>query len=428
MNILLEGGRIVDPANSLDTVSNLYIRDNLIIAIADSAPDGFTADRRIDVSGMIVCPGLVDLRTRLREPGQEYKATIASETRKAAASGITTLCCPPDTRPVIDTPAVVELIHQRAGDAGFARVEVIGALTRGLSGEQLAEMGALKETGVCGVSNADNNIRDSRILQHAYDYARTFDLTVFIHPADPWLAMDGCMHEGAISTRHGLPGIPETAETIALARDLLMMEQTGVRGHIGHLSAARSVSLLSQARNEQLPVSADVCIHHLFLTELDAADFNSQCHLYPPLRSQRDRQALRDAVGSQLIEVITSDHQPHDFDAKLAPFPLTEPGMEGLELLLPLTLRLVEEEVMSLNDAIAAVTCNPARVLGVNSGTLSTGSTADICVIDPNMVWRVPAGDGDNDSNWLPYAGWELRGRSWMTLHNGNIVYEHDAE
>lgn len=423
MGSVIRGGHIIDPANQLDRIADLYIEQGRIAAIG-KAPKGFAEETVIDAGGQIVCPGLVDLQARLREPGEKHKGSIAGETAAAAAAGITTLCCPPDTRPVIDTPAVAEQICHRAAAAGKTNVLPIGALTQGLQGEQLASMQALHGAGCVVMGNARHAISSTLVQRRALEYAATLGLTVFINAEDPWLGADGCVHEGPVSTRLGLPGIPECAEVIAVGRDLMLVEQTGVRAHFGQLSTARAVAMIAEARTKGLPVSADVSAHQLYLTEMDASDYNSFCHVRPPLRSQRDRDGLREAVASGVISAICSDHQPHDRDAKLAPFAATEPGISALETLLPLTLRLVDEGLMELNEALARLTSEPARILGSDRGQLTVGAVADICIFDPKQHWTVSEETLISAGKNTPFLGWELRGRVTRTLLGGRTVFE----
>jgi len=428
MGIVIKGGRVIDPANNLDAVKDLYIDSTGFIAAIGKAPEGFEATRRLDARGRIVCPGLVDLRARLREPGLEYKATMESETRAAVAAGITTLCCPPDTWPVIDTPAMAQMIQSRAWRFGLAFVHPLGALTQGLEGKLLTDMAALEEAGCVGVSNALEPITDTLVLRRAMEYAATFDLTVYLHAEDPWLRNSGCVHEGEVGTRLGLPGIPESAETVAVARDLALIEQTGVRAHFCNLSSARAVAMLTEARKQGLPVTADVTAHHLHLTEHDIGYFNTQCHVRPPLRGLRDRDALRAALQSGVISAICSDHQPHEPDAKLAPFAESEPGISGLETLLPLTLKLVDEKLLSLSEAVALLTVHPAQILGVECGTLSVGTTADICIFDPKAHWILSADKFVSRGCNSPFLGWEFSGRVTHTLVGGEVVFEARKE
>lgn len=421
MNWVIRNGRLIDPANGVDGVIDIFIAEGRIAALG-SAP-GFRADREIDARGCLVLPGLVDLHARLREPGQEHKATIASESRAAAAAGITTLCCPPDTDPAVDTPAAAQLIARRGRESGLARVLPIGALTQGLKGEHLAEMAALREAGCIAFGNARRAIPNTLVMRRALEYAATLGLTVFIYPEDPWLAA-GSMHEGALSARLGLPGIPECAEVIGLARDLRLVEESGVRAHFCQLSTGRAVEMVAEARARGLPVSADVAAHHLYLTDLDVGFFNSLCHLRPPLRGQRDRDALRAGVADGTLAAVTSDHQPHDPDAKLAPFPATEPGISALETLLPLTLRLVDEGLLSLPAAVARLTAGPAAILGIAAGRLEAGAGADLTVVDPARYWTVSEEALVSRGKNSPFLGWELKGKVTHTLLEGRLVFE----
>jgi dihydroorotase len=420
----IQGGRVIDPANDVDAVQDVFIDSTGFIAGLGKSPDGFTVERTLDARDRIVCPGLIDLRARLREPGLEHKATMESETRAAVAAGITTLCCPPDTWPVIDTPAMAQMIQSRAWRFGLAFVHPLGALTQSLEGKLLTNMAALEEAGCVGVSNALEPVTDTLVLRRAMEYAATFGLTVHLHAEDPWLRNSGCVHEGEVGTRLGLPGIPEAAETVAVARDLALIEQTGVRAHFCGLTSARAVAMVAEAQKHGLPVTADVTAHHLHLSEHDIGYFNTQCHVRPPLRSTRDRDALREALRSGVIGAVCSDHQPHEPDAKLAPFAESEPGISGLETLLPLTLRLVEEKLLTLREALALLTSRPAEILGVDAGTLSVGATADICIIDPKRPWTLSADQFVSHGQNSPFLGWEFTGRVTHTLVGGEVVFE----
>jgi dihydroorotase len=423
MRLWIRNGRVVDPANKVDAIKDIWIADGRIAALG-AAPDGFHAERTVDAGGWVVCPGLIDLCAQLREPGEEHKATIASETAAAAAAGITTLVCPPDTSPVIDTPAVANLIQQRARAAGKARVLTLGALTQGLEGSQLSEMGALKAAGCVGMSNARRPIANTLVMRRALEYAATHDLTVFLHAEDPWLSNHGCVHEGQVGSRLGLPGIPEAAETVAVARDLALVQQTGVRAHFCRLSTAQAVRMVARAQYDGLAVTADVSAHHLHLTEIDIGDFNSQCHVLPPLRSQRDRDGLRAGLVKGTLQAVCSDHQPHEADAKLAPFAATDPGISALETLLPLSMRLVEDGVISLPETIARLTYQPARLLGAKAGTLGAGSEADICLFNPNEPWEFIPEHMQSRGRNSPFGGWQFTSRVVMTIFKGNIVFE----
>jgi dihydroorotase len=423
----IRNGRLIDPASGTDQESDLHLADGRVLAVG-AAPAGFQPDRTLDARGLIVCPGFVDLSARLREPGLEQKATIASETRAAAAAGITTLCCPPDTAPVIDSPAVAQLVHQSAERHGFARVLPAGAITQGLEGRQITEMAALKAAGCPVLSQADRPIRNSQVLRRALEYASTFGITLFLQPQDADLAEGGCAHEGRVATRLGLPGIPEAAETVAVARALALAEQTGARIHFRGLSTARGVEMLAEARCRGIPASADVPLHQLFLTEDDLDGFDSDCHVIPPLRTLQDREALRAGVAEGTIGALCSDHQPHDADAKEAPFPETAPGISALETLLPLALCLVADGVLDLPTTIARLTTGPAEILGHppgrDLGCIRPGRPADVCVFDPNESWVPGRGTLLSHGENSPFLGVSLWGRVRWTLLGGRTVFE----
>ncbi len=419
-------GRLLDPANGIDTESDLHIADGRVVAVGP-APTGFRADRTLDARGLIVCPGLVDLCARLHEPGYEHKATIASETAAAAAAGITTLCCPPDTQPVIDTPAVAQLVAQTAEHHGQARVVPAGALTQGLRGEQISEMAALKHAGCPVMSHADRPIKNTLVQRRAMEYAATYGLTVFLRPEDKHLQDGGCVHEGLVATRLGLPGIPEAAETVALARDLALAEQTGASIHFCGLSTGRATRMLAEAIQRGIRVSADVSAHQLFLTEEDIGTFDSNCHVTPPLRTSEDRAALRAALARGDLAAVCSDHRPHEQNAKLAPFPATAPGISALETLLPLVLRLVAEHVTDLTTAIALITMGPARILQLPVGRLDPGRVADVCIFDPDAYWIPSASTLVSAGLNTPFLGRELKGRVAWTLLADRVVFQREA-
>ncbi len=425
-SIHIKGGRLIDPANGIDDQLDLWLADGRVLAVGDP-PQGFVPDQVIDATGRIVCPGLIDLGVHLREPGQEHKGTICSEARAAARGGITTLVCMPDTQPVIDTPAVWELIRRRAKACGSARVLAIGALTQGLGGEQLAEMGALKQAGCVAVSNTRRPMASTLVSRHALEYASTFDLPVILCSEDPHLKAKGCVHEGAVASRLGLPGIPAAAETVAVARDLALTEHTGSRSHFHTLSTGRAIEMIRQARQDGARLSAGVAIHQLFLMDTDVDGFDAACHVDPPLRTQSDRDRLRQALRDGDIQVICSDHQPHEADAKTEPFPLTAPGISGLETLLPLSLKLVEEGVLDLPTAIAALTAGPARALDLPLGRLEPGRSADICIFDPDAIWDLNPENMASRGKNTPFAGWEFRGRVTHTLFEGRLTWSSDS-
>ncbi|VAW65648.1 Dihydroorotase [hydrothermal vent metagenome] len=421
---LIKDARVIDPANELDKITDVYIHNHRIAAIGNTPP-GFSAAQTIHADKLWLIPGIVDLSARLREPGLEHKANIETEARAAASAGITTLCVPPDTDPVIDEPAVVELIHRKAKLAQQSHVFTLGALTAGLKGERLSEMAALKEAGCIGVSNCRHAISNPLILRRAFEYATTHNITVFIEAHDRHLSANGCAHEGAIASRLGLPPIPYAAETAPIAQILELIHNTDTRIHFGRLSCARSIELISKAHDKGLNVTADVAAHQLHLTDIDISSFNSQCHVLPPLRSQRDMEALRRGISDGVISSICSDHQPHEIDAKQAPFPATEPGISGVETLLPLTLKLIDTG-MSLNTAIASITCNPAKILGLDAGHLAVGQLANLCLIDPEKDWIFNSTDMLSHGKNTPFSGWHFNGKVVRTIIEGNTVYSAD--
>lgn len=422
MNTAILNGLVIDPANGIERVENIYIADGRIISVGET-PQGFSAEQTIDATNQWVIPGLVDLSARMGEPGFEKKADIESESSAAVASGITTACIPPDTHPVIDSPADIRFIQRRQRESGCARLEVIAALTLGLEGSQLSEMASLRQAGAIAVSNVNHDITNTNVLRRALEYAASLDLTVIYHAEMPGLVNNGCAHEGSVSTRLGLAGIPEAAETSAIGLVLPLAEHSGVKLHFARVSTAKGMNMIRRARHDGMNVSADVCAHQLFLTEMDIADFNSLCHTRPPLRSVRDRDALRAALTANGIQAICSDHQPHENDAKLAPFSATEPGISGLETLLPLTLRLVEEDILSLSEAVGLVTSGPATVMGLDAGTLSQGARADICIINPNEFWEYSRQTMRSRGKNSPFHGWSFGPQVSQTLVGGRVVF-----
>jgi dihydroorotase len=419
--ISIINGRLIDPANDVDQSMDLHLKNGKIVALGD-APDDFVAEQVIDANGKIVCPGLIDLRFRLREPGYETRGTIATETRAAVAGGVTALCCPPDTDPIIDNAAMVKLIRLKAETEGVAKVYTLSALTQELKGEKLSEMRELKDAGCVGTTNALKPVKSTLVMRRALEYAASHDITVFIQAFDPWLS-DGCAHEGAVSTRLGLAGIPVSAETIAIARDLQLIELSGAKAHFCQLSSAKAVQLIQQAQKDGLPVSADVTAHHLHLTEMDIGYFDSNCHVIPPLRTQRDQDALRQAVKSGVVSSIVSDHQPHSSDAKLAPFAETEAGISGVETLLPLALKMMDSHDMSLSEVIARLTVQPAKTLNLSEGTLSLGADADVCIFDSEAYWVVDREKLLSQGKNTPFHGWELKGKVTYTIKSGEVVF-----
>jgi dihydroorotase len=422
MKLLIHNGRVVDPLHGVDAVRDLHIVDGLVVAPARD----FSADEIIDASGLIVCPGLVDLRARMRDPSPGHKATFESEGAAALAGGITTLCCPPDTEPVIDTPAIAERIRTRSART-LPAVYPLGALTRGLGGQQLADLATLDRAGCVGFSNGLQPLRDAQVQRRAMEYAASFGLTVFLHPEDAALRGNGVVHEGEISARLGLPGIPEAAETVAVARDLALVEYTGARVHLCQLTSLRALEMVSEARGRGLPVTADTAAHYLHLSERDIGFFDTHCHVRPPLRSLEDRDGLRSALRDGILSAVCSDHQPHEPDAKLTAFSHSEPGVSGLETLLALMMVLVEERQLSLTAAIATVTCGPAGLIGIDAGHLGSGALADVCLLDPGCRWILTAEGMISRGRNNPFIGREFGARVVRTLIAGETVFRLDA-
>jgi len=424
MKLLIKNGHVVDSANKIDDSLDVAIEDGRVISVGKT-PEGFSANETIDAQGKIVCPGLVDLQARLREPGQEHKATIESECRAAVRGGITTLCVPPDTYPVIDTPAMAHLIHDRSQNVGLSKVHPLGALTTGLKGDRLSDMAALSNAGCVALSNANSPVTNTLVMRRALQYAASFDLTVFLNAQDAWLRGNGCVHEGEISTRLGLPAIPVAAEIVGVARDLALIETTGVRAHFCQLSSARAVAMVAEAQSRGLRVTADVTAHHLHLSEHDIGLFDTQCFVLPPLRSVADRDALRQALTDGVVSAVCSDHQPHGADAKLAPFSEAASGISGLETLLVLVLQLINEEFISLPQAIRSLTANPSKILGTNDGTLSIGANADVCIFDPDKKRTLTENDLHSRGKNSPFIGWEFKGEVSHTIVGGRVVYRN---
>ncbi len=405
--------RVIDPASGVDRPLDLYIINGQIAAIGQP-PDGFSNARTIDAQGLIACPGLVDLSTRL--------GAIEPELGAAVAGGVTSVACPPDTRPPLDEPGLVERLVRRTDTLGLARVYPIGALTQQLAGQKLAEMNALTRAGCIAFSQAKQPIIDTRLLLRAMQYAATFGYPVRLRPQDQFLAGDGVAHDGEVAARLGLSAIPTSAETVAITTALLLARETGVRLHLSRLSSAAGIALVQQARQSGLPVSCDVSIYHLHLSETDIGYFDSNSRFDPPLRSPSDREALRQAVKLG-VAAICSDHTPVDADGKQLPFGEALPGATALELLLPLTLQWAAECDLPLVTALARITCDPAAILGIAGGSLRVGSPADICLFDPAETWQVSADTLRSQGKNTPFLGRQVTGRVRMTLVGGRIVH-----
>jgi len=423
MKIHIKNGRLIDPKNNVDRVTDIYLAAGKVAGIGQ-APEGFNANREIDASHLVICPGLIDLSVRLREPGNEYLATLESEMQAAVAGGVTSLVCPPDTEPVLDEPGLVEMLKYRAKSLNQAHVYPLGALTQGLAGQVLTEMAELFDAGCIGFSHANAPLIDTTLLMRAMQYAATFGYTVWLRPEDPFLAKDGIAHDGEVATRLGLAGIPACAESIALATIITLMRETGARVHICRLSNRDCLELIRLAKIEGLPITCDISINHAHLCDRDIGYFDSNAKLIPPLRDQRDRDALRAGLVMGVIDVLCSDHTPVDENAKQVPFGEAEAGATGLELLLPLTLKWATENNVALPAALAKITCEPARILGLDAGHLSVGHNADLCLFDPAAHWRLAANALKSQGKNTPFLGYEMLGKVRMTLVSGHVVYE----
>ncbi|RYF18626.1 MAG: dihydroorotase [Comamonadaceae bacterium] len=433
MKILIRNGRVIDPARNFDEICDVALAAGRVIGVGQ-VPEGFAPNRTIDARGCIVAPGLVDLAARLREPGHEHEGMLESEMGAAVAGGVTSLVCPPDTDPVLDEPGLVDMLKFRAEKLHQARVFPLGALTRNLAGEVLTEMAELTESGCVGFSQAEVPLQNTQVLQRALQYASTFGYTVWLRPQDYYLGK-GVAASGPLATRLGLSGVPVAAETIALHTIFELVRSTGARVHLCRISSAKGVELVRVAKQEGLPVTCDVSINSLHLTDVDIGYFDSRMRLSPPLRQQRDRDALREGLADGTIDALVSDHTPVDEDAKTLPFAEAEPGATGLELLLGLALRWGQESGVGLVRALAVLTCEPARVLGGALGTLQAsagqlvdGGVADVCIFDPQDAWTVSPAALRSQGRNTPFAGHELPGRVRCTIVGGAVAYESAGE
>ena len=429
MKILIQNGRVIDPASGLDRACDVALAAGRIIGIGQ-VPAGFAPNRTIDATGCIVAPGLVDLAVRLREPGHEHEGMLESEMGAAVAGGVTSVVCPPDTDPVLDEPGLVEMLKFRAEKLHQSRLFPLGALTRTLSGEVLTEMAELTEAGCVGFTQAEVPLASTQVLQRALQYAATFGYTVWLRPQDLHLGK-GVAASGALATRLGLAGIPVAAETIALHTIFELMQSTGARVHLCRISSAAGVALVRQAKAQGRPVSCDISINSLHLTDADIGFFDSRARLTPPLRQQRDRDALRAALADGTIDALVSDHTPVDEDAKTLPFAEAEPGATGLELLLSLALKWSTETDAGLLRALTVLTSAPAQVMGSALGTLEAsigrlaeGGVADLCIFDPAATWTVQADTLRSQGKHTPFSGYELPGRVRTTIVGGQVAYD----
>lgn len=430
MNILFRQGRVLDPARGVDQVADVLIVDGCLQAIQPALELGCERPgelRQVDARGKWIVPGLVDMHVHLREPGEEYKETIASGTRAAVAGGYTAVACMPNTKPVNDNAAVTRFILERAREQGSCRVYPVGAISTGSAGESLAEFGELREAGVVAVSDDGRPVMNSLLMRRALEYAKIFDLLVISHAEDLHLSRGGLMNEGPISTAQGLQGIPNTAEEVMVARDLLLAEWTGSRLHIAHVSTAGSVRLIRDAKGRGVAVTAETAPHYFCLSDEALATFDPLYKVNPPLRRPADVEAIRQGLQDGTIDAVATDHAPHSSVEKDIEFEYAANGIIGLESALPLILDLVHEGLLSASEAIAKVSCNPARILGIPAGTLTTGRPADLTVIDPEAAYTLDSQAFQSKSRNCPFHGRRVQGRVEMTLVQGRVVFGHRA-
>jgi dihydroorotase len=424
MNVLIRGGRVLDPANDVDREADILIEEGRIARVE---PGIGSAERVIDARNRIVAPGLVDIHVHLRDPGQEHKEDIASGTRAAAAGGFTAVCCMPNTVPVNDNRSVTEYIVQRARELGVVRVYPVGAMTVGLEGKRLTEVADMKQAGIVAVSDDGRCLMDAGLMRRSLEYAATFGLPVAQHCEDHNLSCGGAMHEGLCSTRSGISAQPAQAESVIVARDIELCELTGARYHAQHLSTRASMRLIREAKARGLPVSCEVTPHHFSLTDEACLGYDSRTKVNPPLRSREHVEALREAIADGTVDAIATDHAPHALVDKDLEFGAAAFGISGLETALPLSLELWRSGLVSLSRVIGLLSVGPARLLNLPGGTLACGAPADVTVIDPDMAWTVRAEMLESKGKNTPFIGRELRGAAMATLVGGRVVFERDA-
>ena len=422
MKILIKSGRVVDPANKLDKKLDIMVIDGKIAELAANIDPGDA--EVINAAGLIITPGLIDMHTHLRDPGYEYKEDIISGTCAAAAGGVTSLACMPNTSPVNDNLAVTQYIITKAQEQGSANVFPIGSITKGMNGEILAEMGELKEGGCVGFSDDGLPVINGEMMRRGLEYANTFGVPIFTHAEDLSLVAGGSMNEGPVATELGLKGIPWVAEDAVTARDIMLAELTGAHLHVCHVSTKGSVELVRHAKARGVRVTCEAAPHHFMLTDAAVRGYDANFKMNPPLRSQEDVDAVRAGLADGTIDAIATDHAPHHIDEKNVEFAIAMNGVVGLETLLPLTLRLVTEKVFDLSTAIALLTCQPAKILGIDRGTLSVGAVADITLINPNKEWTVVAEELHSKSKNTSFDGQTMRGYAVRTILAGKTVFE----
>jgi dihydroorotase len=422
--VAIEGGRLIDPVAGVDETCDLLLQDGKVRAVEKPGAFGSAERaRRIDARDCWVVPGLIDLHCHLREPGYEYKETVATGTAAAVAGGFTAVACMANTNPVNDSAAVTRFILERAVQAALARVYPIGALSQGLAGERLAEIGEMRAAGIVAVSDDGKPVADAGLMRHALEYCAMFGIPIIDHAEDPGLA-GGAMHEGRTSIRLGLRGIPAAAEEVMVSRDIALAELTGGRLHIAHASTRGTVALVRAAKARGVRVTAEAAPHHLTLTDEAVADYDGNAKMNPPLRGADDREALVEALADGTIDAIATDHAPHHRDEKEVEFEHAAFGIVGLETALPLSLRLVERRLLTPQEWVSRLSAKPAEILGVPGGTLRPGAIADVTVVSPGAEWRVEASRLKSKSKNTPFLGWKMKGKAAFTLVGGRVVHE----
>jgi dihydroorotase len=437
MRILIHGGKTIDPASRLNEPADILIEDGKIVdiiraggrkkdvgAIQARLPDRQESSMlKIDAAGKLIFPGLIDVHTHVREPGFEYKETIRTATESAAAGGFTTICAMPNSRPVNDNQSVTRFILNRAQSEGLVQVLPIGAITKGSQGEELAEIGELKQAGCVAVSDDGHPVAKSSVMRLAMEYAKTFDLPVIDHCEDPLLSEGGVMNEGVVATELGLPGIPAAAEEVMVSRNIILAQETGARLHLAHISTAGSVRLIREGKARGIQVTAEACPHHFCLTEEAVRGYNTHAKMNPPLRTQKDLEEIRAGLADGTIDIIATDHAPHSREEKEQEFSAAPFGVVGLETALSLTMMLVDEGVLTLDTAISKLTVQPAKLLGIEKGRIKAGADADLVIFDPEEWWVVDPAQFRSKGRNTPFAGWKLKGRVVTTMVKGVPVF-----
>ncbi len=418
--LLIRGGRVIDPANGIDEIADVLIQNGKIAAIGKKTA---AAKKEIDASGLIVCPGLIDMHVHLREPGQEWKEDIESGSRAAVAGGVTSMCCMPNTTPRLDHAGVIRQIIERANQIGLCNVYPVGAVTKNLDGKELTEMRELARAGAVAFSDDGMPVWHGGVMRKALEYASSFDFLVIQHAEDLQLTEGGCINEGKISTQLGVEGMPAEGEDDMIVRDIMLAKLADARYHVAHISCQGAVEFVRQAKADGLKVTSEAAPHHFALTEEEVLGFNADAKMSPPLRCEQDRLAVIEGLRDGTIEVIATDHAPHHEDDKRCGLSCAAFGIVGLETMLPVSLALVRDGVLEMPDLLAKMTSNPAKLLNLDAGTLSTGAAADICIFNPDATWTLDRDALFSKSKNTPWHGKEMTGQVMHTLKSGRIVY-----